>query len=139
MKYQLSDGGRAEAGHTREEYDCSVRAVATAYAIDYGTAHAAFAAAGRRARRRTLHTVTSKVVETLGDTRYTWLHPKPTVRRFIEAHATGRYVVTVSGHLFALIDGVVSDMDSRLVRPSRRVMGFVQINQQGATPWPNSP
>lgn len=57
---------RAEASALGENNDCSVKAVAILTGLPYAKVHAAFAAAGRVARKGTPHAVTDRALAALG-------------------------------------------------------------------------
>jgi hypothetical protein len=110
-----SDGGLAATG-LNEQADCTVRSVAIAAEIPYMAAHTMMKLLGRKYRCASRRGVIEQFFSTkprLG--RYTiapqYLVPTPTttVGKFLERRASGRFIVRVRGHVFAVVDGVVHD------------------------------
>lgn len=102
-----------------ESRDCSVRALAHCLNIPYGEAHAKLAALGRKNRHGFSFKKWANSLDTLG------LEMKPelscrTLAKTLPAMATGRYLCRVSGHFFAVIDGVVTDSWEQ--KPGRRLL-----------------
>jgi len=121
--FQYSDGGISET-NLREKNDCCVRAVAIAADIPYIEAHAMMKAAGRRDRCRmhgfvNLLNATPKIgrfyVVALG------LYADTRIRAFVALQATGRYIIRVNGHAFAVIDGVVHDKFVSVATSGKRI------------------
>jgi hypothetical protein len=52
---------------------------------------------------------------------------RPTAARFIRENPQGRFIVFVTGHFFALVDGVHVDAHASLYRPRARLWGYWQI------------
>lgn len=100
----VTDAGRA-AVYKGEVRDCTVRAFAIAFEIDYATAHAFFSANGRKLQRKfkekpLMAATTAKPVHMQGIT----------VERFLKIHTHGRFYCQMRGHCFAVIDGKVYDL-----------------------------
>lgn len=109
MKHEKTDGGMAAAGFD-EKNDCVVRALSIAAGVRYETMHRELKDAGRRSRCRTKEAVWGTWADEWCGGRLSL--PKgrvTTVRGFVEAHPIGRFVVRISGHALAIIDGVVHD------------------------------
>jgi hypothetical protein len=104
-----TDGGRSEAGFA-ESSDCAVRAYACAKGIAYAEAHAAFKAAGRRDRCGTSITQARAV---MGDPESSCIATRrlqrPTFAQWLRMHRSGVWVVFVTGHAFAVRQGVAMD------------------------------
>jgi len=99
------DGGR----HENEYRDCVVRAFAIATMVPYDYWHAKLAAYGRQRRRGTMRSVFKSLI----DNEWGWRHverPGCTLKRFVEHHTRGRYLVRIRGHMLAVIDGRVHDI-----------------------------
>jgi hypothetical protein len=106
------DGSRG-AEFNREKLDCTVHAIAIAAQMPYSAAHRELELAGRKPRKGFS---TAKFIEfkqnrianyavlnvPLFAIRPTWDNVKHLTRE-------GRYLVRVTGHVFAVIDGVIHD------------------------------
>jgi len=97
----------------RETRDCTVRATAIALDITYAAAHQRLAAMGRKPRKGMHY---EEVINRLGLSRRpdlsggSWKTLAPKL-------AKGRFVVRVTHHVFAVVDGVVSEY----VLPGKRI------------------
>jgi hypothetical protein len=127
LNYTTSDAGRADAGF-RERMDRAVRSLALSTGMTYAEAHRICAEGGRRFRRvmrpASVHTVYAPYELT------PWMSyldlkvaKRPTIDRLVRELPTGRYIVKVKGHVFAVIDGVCMDIFPD-VRPRLRVEGY---------------
>ena len=122
---QISDGGRASS-QPQERLDCVVRGIAIAAGIEYAMAHAMLKVAGRKDRCRTKHPALAKIMTDMLANGINGMVVKPagdcgiTVKRYVEEHSTGRYLLGRRGHIFAVIDGVIHDL-SHDVKPKGRV------------------
>lgn len=121
----------ASGGAPGEQNDCSVRACAVAACVPYSVAREAFAAAGRRTGRGTkLHTSKRAWELVLGyspekvNTSEAKTGKVLTVGQFVAAFPVGHFVVHVSGHAFAVTDGVVHDWADRPRRHVRAAFAF---------------
>ncbi len=117
-------------GRTREKNDCSVRAMATATGRPYAECYAALEAAGRlKGRGVTLHVLGAALglpfvsaPRVPGRTRL-----RVTYAQWLEAHPKGTYIVFVTGHFAAVIDGVQYDLASSLYKPRARMWGHWEV------------
>lgn len=102
-----NDAGRIESGFTNEKNDCTVRAYAIMRNIPYIQAHGIFYLAGRRPKRGT------NVHYAIYNKEFVRLNrPNMTVKRFIEFYAsTGRWIIQIRGHVFAVVDGCIQDQN----------------------------
>lgn len=108
MKYKISDGGAVAAGFD-ERNDCVVRGLAIAARVPYARAHRLVAAAtGRRSRGRTHDFMGMMLRERLGQ-RGVELTKRYTVAGFVKQFPKGHYLASKSGHVFAVVNGVVHD------------------------------
>jgi hypothetical protein len=132
-RFSLTDAGR----YSWERNDCSVRSMAVATGRSYEDCHAALKAAGRQdlagCRAAVLSQalglpfqITGREAQGRGcpDTR-------PTAARFIREHASGIYIVFVTGHFFAVVNGVQMDMGVGLYKPRSRCWGFWAVSGVG--------
>ena len=130
--FALSEVAKAH----NEKNDCAIRAMMIATgATEYIWMRGLFEVKGRKPRHTTKHAVTMAVLETLGHrvlpvlrakqeqvwtvrrfedgyrhrTRAWRLVGAPTLATFARRSATGRYLIRVRGHMFALVNGVVID------------------------------
>lgn len=125
MKFLQLDPRPADVN---ERNDCAIRATVCASAKPYAEVHAAYAAAGRTARRGTPWSVCQDAARALFgadveivkfDANYELIGSpwrrrwhasgRPTLARFTAEHRKGRYVVIIKGHALALVDGVQID------------------------------
>lgn len=114
------------AGHDGDARSCVPRAIATAACLPYEKVAALCAKHGRKPNRGTPGATSYAVIvhELGGETVSLFRqHPTrsskdgyPTLKRFIEEHPKGHYVVMTRNHSMAVIDGVVHDWS-----PSPRV------------------
>lgn len=119
LHFHINDGGRRTSGrHLAETRDCTVRALATAAQIPYDTAHSIAKSAGRKNRRGFRTTLLLKHAEKHGvnAARTALGRRRVKVSTFIRQHSEGRYIVRIRRHAFAVIDGVIHDLD-RIVKP----------------------
>lgn len=100
-----------------ERNDCVVRAFSVVSGKSYVEVHREFAAAGRRKRCRTKSSISAKIAKQYGWTKVTC---RMTLAKFLDdiQHA-GSVVARVSGHMFAVVDGEVMDIEP--VSPRRIV------------------
>jgi hypothetical protein len=104
-----------------EERDCTVKATAAVLGITYAEAHAKMKALGRKDRRRFKF---KKVYADLG------LELRPdlscrTVEKILPELRNGRFVIRVSRHVFAVVDGQVHDMPP--AKPKSRVLMVYEL------------
>lgn len=95
---------------TNDAADCSIRAVVAVTGSDYDTVWHMFKANGRRTGQRTPRIITAKVVGKLGFKTEPWtVHGKTikTVER--ELPPKGAFLISVVGHILAVVDGVTHD------------------------------
>ena len=110
-----------------EKNDCSVRAFAVAACVDYWEAHKLFAKHGRKDRRSTPRMVTHCAISEAFPGAYPGhliLRKMTTLKRFIETHPKGHFVIKVRGHCLAVTDGTIHDWAPRL---RRIVRGFWKL------------
>lgn len=130
------DGGRAEAGFKGQAGDCVTRALAIAserpYREVYDRLNKVAQAMPRRGKKRsTARTGVSKNVTRafLRDRGWTW-HPTMGIGTGCRVHLradelpAGRLVVQVSGHLCAVVDGVIHDTYDPSRDGTRCVYGY---------------
>jgi hypothetical protein len=101
----VTDSGRRAEGFCGETNDCTVRATAILLNQKYAEAHAALAQCGRKPKDGFNY---PKAAKKLG------LQPRPefsckTVQRVLQELPPGRFVLRISKHVFAVVDGVVYD------------------------------
>jgi hypothetical protein len=143
LKFQFDDGGRQAAGLKGKTGDCVVRSVAIATGLPYQQVYdkvnklATRERTGKRkrgisnARTGVYKGTTRKLLESLG---WRWT-PTMEIGSGCKVHLRanelpkGRLIVSVSGHLTAVIDGVIHDTHNPSRRGTRCVYGYWQ---QGA-------
>jgi len=97
-----------------ERQDCAVKAVAIVTGSDYKTAWDMLDLAGREARRGTYIHTTMRALDSMGYKHVSSLPRQPngsqyTLKTICKAYPKGKYLVSVRGHIAAMIDGVVID------------------------------
>jgi len=109
--FTRSDAGRSLSKRPKQKNDCTVRALATARAMDYDLAYDILAEAGRKCAKG-FH---------IGQ----WLEKQPGVKKiafpakkgqsrmnpltFAKQFPTGRYICRTAKHVYCVIDGAVFD------------------------------
>ncbi len=130
-RFSLSDAGR----FYWERNDCSVRAMAEATGRSYEECHAALKKAGREdlagCRAAVLSQALGLPFETTGREAQArgFRDTRPTAAQFIREHLQGVYIVFVTGHFFALVNGVQLDMGVGLYKPRSRCWGFWTVSR----------
>jgi hypothetical protein len=140
LAFQFDDGGRKAAGYKGKTGDCVVRSVAIATGLPYQKVYesvnklATRERTGKRkrgisnARSGVYKGTTRKLLESLG---WKWT-PTMEVGSGCQVHLradelpSGRLIVSVSGHLTAVIDGVIHDTHDPSRRGTRCVYGYWQ-------------
>jgi hypothetical protein len=138
MSFQFDDGGRTAAGYKGRTGDCVVRAAAIATGLPYQKIYdsvnqlAQRERTGKRkrgisnARTGVYKGTTRKLLESLG---WEWT-PTMEIGSGCQVHLRadelppGRLIVSVSGHLTAVIDGVIHDTHDPSRRGNRCVYGY---------------
>ncbi len=110
----------------RETKDCTVRATAIALDIPYARAHEQLAALGRKPRQGVTY---SHCTDKLG------LRYRPDLscciwRTLAPKLATGRFVVRVAHHVFAVVGGLASEY----VKPGKRIKMVYEVPGATLTP-----
>ena len=125
--FSLSDAGR----FTWERRDCAVRAMTVATGRTYADCHAALKAAGRvdgkGARWDTLEKALGRPFVSYIGLQRRWRGDqelRPTAAALLRSLPKGRHIVFVTGHFFAVVDGVQVDIHPSLYRPRSRVWGY---------------
>jgi hypothetical protein len=122
MKIEITDAGRSQSG-IDEKLDCTVRATAIAFGVPYLEAHAKLSAAGRKRKRKFSFRADS--IENLGFE----LRPDlscMTVEKAVSQIPSGRFVLRISGHVFAVVDGTI--YDNKPVKPKARVKMAYEVS-----------
>jgi len=100
-----------------EKKDCTVRALALAGGVKYPAAHAVLAGLGRLNKKSFRFWEAAQVLkfsERIELSRRRLQTVLPELKK-------GRYIVSVAGHVFAVVDGTIYDGDPGLKRIVRRV------------------
>lgn len=121
------DADRAAMG---ERNDCAVKAITLTTGLPYRQVHEALRLAGRRNRCGTYIYQSDRAIEALGfEMRAVRFHPCTTRTVAHQLPKTGRFMVRVSRHALAVVDGKVCDWtDGRL----KRVKEIYEIVRVGA-------
>lgn len=122
LTYEFDDGGRATAGFKGAAGDCVVRAIAVAEGVPYAEVYAAVFEASRKQRRsrdrgrspRNAALTKQNIRRFLDSRGWTWTPTMSigagcTVHLRADELPAGRLIVALSGHLAAVIDGVLRD------------------------------
>lgn len=137
----------------KENNDCFVRALAAATDQDYDTTHEVVRTKFKRSSKKGVDNAnivtrmliaedrglrvggTKYSVNVLGTNRITntyklhgeYIKRKKTVKSFIKDNPKGNFIVTVSKHAFALVNGKLIDNKGEEFRPTRKVDGAYSI------------
>lgn len=114
---------QSEIGWPGENRDCSVRALSICRNILYSEAHHLLTLAGRKPRRGMPFKLWGAYLDTLG------IEQRPdlscmTLAKALPDMQTGRFICRISGHFFAVVDGVVCDRFAQ--KPGCRLMMVYQ-------------
>jgi hypothetical protein len=140
MPFVFDDGGRTAAGYKGKSGDCVTRSVAIGTGLPYQQIYDSVNSLAKRertgkrkrgksnARDGVYKGTTRKLLESLG---WQWT-PTMEIGSGCQVHLrpgelpSGRLIVSVSGHLTAVIDGVVHDTHDPSRRGTRCVYGYWQ-------------
>lgn len=124
VSFQYSDAGRSMSRRPRSKNDCTVRALAVVCEVSFDDAYDALAQKGREPHRG--FRIPKRLY--IGVWKLTWQafqavkgEPRVTPWRFVQSHPQGRYILRVSKHVCAVVDGVI--IDDHAFDPGRRVYG----------------
>jgi len=134
LKFQENDGGRSKYFKAKNVGDCVTRAAAIASGRDYKEVYDLIhRITGSSPRDGVTKTATRKLMKELGAE---W-HPTMTIGqgcvchlRAFEIPMEGRIVCNVSGHITAVIDGVINDTYNPSRGGKRCVYGYWIFKQQ---------
>jgi len=131
LDFQYNDGGRAAAGRKGIVGDCVVRAIAIAAGIPYEDVYRGIGLTARRWERKgrckgvshPRHGVYRQTYQRyLGYLGWRWTLPQPGRAILLaENLPAGRVIVRLAGHLAAVLDGVLHDLD---MREPERLYGY---------------
>lgn len=142
--FVVDDGGRAAAGFRGRAGDCSCRAIAIAMERPYIEVYADLTAWGKRERITKRHRVRgsarigvrrSTLRRYMAELGWTW-HPTMGIGTGTRVHLkadelpSGRLIVSCSGHLTAVIDGVVHDTYDPRRGGTRAVYGYWSMDEK---------
>lgn len=127
MKWEFNDGGRSAAGYQAKDVgDCVTRAIAIAAEIPYKSVYDLICSNGSYARNGVRKETTRRVLGLLG-----W---KWTATMKIGSGCTvhvregeipgGRVILQLSGHVCAVVDGVINDTFDPSRNGTRCVYGY---------------
>lgn len=109
---KVADGYHDQA----DRNDCAVRAYALAADLPHPVARERFAQAGRVAGKGTYHHTIAAVVGRSAD----HLGRGATLGWWLKTYPRGRWLIVVTGHALAVVDGVVHDLNE--FKPRSRVL-----------------
>lgn len=132
LNFEFNDGGRSKYYRATEVGDCAVRAAAIATGKDYKEVYDLFKAFEGKSPRNGVSKATSrKVLAKLGGR---WI-PTMKIGSGCKVHLAqneipmqGRIVAAVTGHLTAVIDGVINDTYDPSRDGTRCVYGYWVFN-----------
>lgn len=107
-----------------EKDNCTVMALTCAASIDYKVAKARLADCGRMPRKGAPLNVTQAAYSLFSEG---YVPMQMTVGAFIRRNPTGRFIVRIKGHVFAVIDGSISDF--AYVSEYKNILGFWAITK----------
>jgi hypothetical protein len=134
IRWNINDGGRAEAGYRGKTGDCVVRAITIATGIPYKEVYNALAieqatVRGRKTcRRGVARPVYDRFLKDLG---WTWV-PCMTIGSGCRVHLredelpNGTIICRLSKHLVAVIDGILQDTYDCSRMGTRCVYGYYE-------------
>jgi len=148
LAFQYDDGGRKAAGYKGKTGDCVVRSVAIATKLPYQQVYESVNKLAQRertgkrkrgisnSRTGVYKATTRKLLESLG---WEWT-PTMEIGSGCKIHLragelpSGRLIVSVSGHLTAVVDRVIHDTHDPSRRGTRCVYGYWQPNPKRQSP-----
>lgn len=117
--HTTDDSGRSNSKRPKQSNDCSVRAMAAAFDLDYDYTYDMLAAAGRKCAQGfgIMKWITKNSVDgVLLDRRVEYMHfpavkgeTRMNVEKFVREHQTGSYIIRVSKHVACVKDGRILD------------------------------
>jgi hypothetical protein len=108
MRWVYDDGGRAAAGFKGEANDCVVRSASIVTGRSYRRVWEDIAKLkGGNPDRSTEIEVVTEYLATLGLKK---IHPETRALKLSELSKTGRFIVALSNHATAVIDGTIRDI-----------------------------
>jgi hypothetical protein len=130
---QILTDSRRNQSHKEEYFDCFVRALATALEIKYVYAHDLVEWAGRKNNSKTDFELTAiplcNLLHLPFERTSTWIQSisnfRPTLKQALKDKiATGKWIVVVRGHAFAIKDSVI--FDKIKIGMTRRVLAVIK-------------
>jgi hypothetical protein len=134
LKYPFSytDSGRADSKRPQQKNDCTVRALANVARIEYDEAYDFVKSRGRKSHRGGNFPQARSNDTALGLT-FIWRsfpavkgRPRMNPATFCGQFKTGRYIVRVAKHVFAIVDGIA--YDTLPERPDRCIYGAWEVH-----------
>jgi hypothetical protein len=109
LPYIVFDGRTDE--HKHERLDCTVRAVSAACSLEYGIAYTLLKTFGRKDRHKISFVAFMACHARLGEYGHRLIYSAEglTVNQFLKLYKSGRFIVRIRGHVFAVVDGCVYD------------------------------
>lgn len=107
---QIDDGGKKAAG-IEDTNNCTVRALAICTGMDYKTCDITLTNLGRLPNRgwKMMQRYEELPVKFEKTDFPREAGPRPQVRTVLKKLKTGRHIVRIAGHVFAVVDGVIHD------------------------------
>ena len=102
------------AGPKGERGDCSIRAFSVAACVSYDSARQVFEKHGKHPNKGTPYAVSLDAIKDhFPASPVIRIDKKLTVNQFVKQHQEGHYIVHVTRHAFAVVDGIVHDWKAR--------------------------
>jgi hypothetical protein len=117
--YKYNDGGVVGSKRSKQTRDCSVRAAAITFGIDYDVCYDVMARNGRKSSCGMSREYFNKALQELGTTynkKIVYLsfpaekgNPRMNTQKFLEKYKEGKFILNQAGHFSAAVDGVSED------------------------------
>ena len=113
--FKFDDAGRSQSKRSRQQNDCTVRALALAVDISYDEAYDILKEAGRKCGAG-FHFKDWVTTAQVNNCKFEWISFPATKgerrmnpQKFCNTFPSGKYIARVAKHVFCVIDGVVHD------------------------------
>lgn len=113
--------------YSHETNDCSVKALSNSFDVSYVAAHSVLKKFGRKDRHGVAFSafMTQNNNELFRQKFEEFARPGMTIKTFVNKFNKGTYIVRYTGHVFAVVNGVV--LDSFEVNANKRVANYWKI------------
>ena len=108
VPFKHTDGGTSQFN---EYNDCQIRATSLSTGLYYGVVHELARKAGRIRRQRFN---TEQVLEMVKGFEFQSHDVCISIKEFVKEHPEGEFIARIPSHVFAIIDGVVHDIEGNV-------------------------